>query len=94
MSTAPPLERTTVENPGLAARRLWERLQVLERENARLRLALEAREDEESTVQARCDTCNHGVSIRNPPATCPVCGGERWEFRLWRPFSSLIDPTV
>jgi rubrerythrin len=75
-----------VESPGMTARRLWQRLQELEQENARLLRSLAS--PGEPTVQARCVACNHGVSVRNPPAECPVCGSDTWDFQPWRPFTA------
>jgi rubrerythrin len=79
-----------VESPGMTARRLWQRLQELEQENERLLKALASPGD--ATVQARFVECNHGVSVRNPPAECPVCGSDTWDFWPWRPFTANPDP--
>jgi rubrerythrin len=35
-----------------------------------------------------CADCSYGVSRREPPERCPMCGGSTWNFELWRPFSS------
>lgn len=30
-------------------------------------------------VRMRCVTCGYGVSVREPPPTCPMCQGAAWE---------------
>jgi rubrerythrin len=78
-----------IESAGMTAQRLWQRLQELEQEKARLVRSLAS--PGEPTIQARCVECSHGVSVRNPPAECPVCGSDTWDFHPWRPFTADSD---
>lgn len=58
-----------------------------ERETARQ--PLEARDLSHSIGRRElvCPTCGYGVVCDRHPERCPMCGGERWEFASWRPFS-------
>jgi rubrerythrin len=35
-------------------------------------------EEQPLLVELRCEDCNYGVSVREPPARCPMCGGRDW----------------
>ena len=32
----------------------------------------------------RCSSCGYGISVSEPPPSCPMCGGAEWEDGLGR----------
>ena len=42
---------------------------------------------ERAKGEFRCSGCGYGVAIVASLPNCPMCGGEAWERRAWRPFT-------
>jgi hypothetical protein len=40
-------------------------------------------------LRLSCDGCGYGVSVRQTPKRCPMCGGSAWHVEGWRPWGDL-----
>jgi hypothetical protein len=40
-------------------------------------------------LRLSCDGCGYGVSVRQTPERCPMCGSSAWMMEGWRPWGDL-----
>jgi hypothetical protein len=45
-------------------------------------------------LEYRCAGCGYGIVVHGRTPSCPMCGGARWQYVEWRPFSQPLNDLV